>query len=220
MRRRGLIAASLGLVATSAHLCAKATPPAPTADRLATGHAVFENLVREAAALPPSERILFANVEVNRRIDFVDDAVFGESDVWLAPFESLARGQGDCEDIAIAKFFLLRAAGFDPASLRLLYARYHDVSVPGLSTAHLVAVARQPFDDPFVLDNLNLLLLPISQRSDLEPVFSFDVAHLWEGVSARSHGSSVERLPAWRHLLERMAQRGDEGIVSFPGRPH
>jgi predicted transglutaminase-like cysteine proteinase len=221
MRRRLLIAASMGLVVPAPRVSAKKSSPGEVPpDRLAIGHATFDALVREAALLPPLERIVFANVEINRRVDFIDDAVLGEGDVWLAPFETLARGHGDCEDIAIAKFFVLLAAGFDPADVRLLYARYHDLSVPGLATAHLVAIARQPFDDPFVLDNLNLLLLPISQRSDLEPVFSFDRAHLWEGAEGRAHGSSVELLPAWRHLLLRMATQHDDGIVSFPGRPH
>lgn len=220
MRRRHLIAASLGLLGPAAHICAKPSPGELPPDRLAIGHGVFDTLAREAASLPPPERIAFVNVEINRRIDFIDDAVLGESDVWLAPFESLARGLGDCEDIAIAKFFLLLAAGFAPGGVRLLYARYRDLSVPGLTTAHLVAIARQPFADPFVLDNLNLMLLPVSQRSDLEPVFSFDRAHLWEGVDGPARGSSVERLPAWRHLLQRMAREHDDGIVSFPGRPH
>jgi predicted transglutaminase-like cysteine proteinase len=221
MRRRLLIVASIGLAVRTASVSAKKSslgelPP----DRLAIGHATFDALVREAAALPPLERIVFANVEINRRIDFIDDAVLGENDVWLAPFEALARGHGDCEDIAIAKFFLLLAAGFDPTCARLLYARYHDPSIPGLTTAHLVAIAREPFDDPFVLDNLNLMLLPVSQRSDLEPVFSFDRAHVWEGVEGRVHGAAVALLPAWRHLLLRMATQHDDGIVSFPGRPH
>lgn len=224
MRRRHLIAASLGaslgLVWPATHFFAKPSPGELPPDRLAIGHGIFDALVREAASLPPLERIAFVNVEINRRVDFIDDAVFGENDVWLTPFETLARGLGDCEDIAIAKFFLLLAAGVDAAGVRLLYARYRDPSVPGLTTAHLVAIARQPFADPFVLDNLNLLLLPLSQRSDLEPVFSFDRAHLWEGADGPAHGSSPDRLPAWRRLLERMAREHDDGIISFPGRPH
>lgn len=220
MRRRRLIAALPGLVWSGTNICARASPADLPDERLAIGHATFHALVREASLLPPPERIVFANVEINRRIDFVDDAALGENDVWLTPFEALARGEGDCEDIAIAKFFLLLGAGFDPDDVRLLYALYHDHAVPGLKVPHLVAIARAPFDDPFVLDNLNLMLVPLSQRSDLEPVFSFDRAHLWEGANGPAHGSSVALLPAWRHLLSRMAKQHDDGIVSFPGRPH
>lgn len=220
MRRRTLIAAWLGLVPTATNIFANEARAESPQNRLAIGHVRFDELVREAAALPPLARIAFVNVEINRRIDFIDDAVLGEDDVWLAPFEALARGQGDCEDIAIAKFFLLLAAGFDPQAVRLLYARYHDLSVPGLATPHLVAIAGVPFDDPFVMDNLNLILLPLSQRTDLEPVFSFDRTQVWEGANGRAHGSSVALLPAWRRLLQRMAAQHDDGIVSFTGRPH
>lgn len=217
MRRRRFIAASLGLVPACAHFCARAVP---STDHLAIGHALFDALVHEAVTLPPLERIVFVNTQVNRRVDFIDDALMGDNDVWLTPFETLTRAQGDCEDIAIAKFFVLLASGFDVANVRLLYARYRDVSVPGLATPHVVALARQPFDDPLVLDNLNVMLLPVSQRPDLEAVFSFDHRQVWEGVHGPVLGAAADRLPPWRRLLQRMAGQHDEPIVSFPGRPH
>jgi predicted transglutaminase-like cysteine proteinase len=164
----------------------------------------FDDLAHDVAGLPPAEGAVFANVAINRLVVLADDLELGAVDVWQTPFELLARGRGDCEDIAIAKFFLLLAAGADPAEVRLLYARRRHPATPGRATPHVVTVARHPFADPLVLDNVNLMALPVSCRDDLEPVFSFDRAQLWAGVNGPCHGSAPERLHAWRALLARM----------------
>lgn len=202
MRRRALAFAW----AASACGVARAVPPGDApADPLAEARREYGALAHDASRLPPTERIPFVNIVVNQRVDYLTDSMFGPGDAWQTPLETLVRGRGDCEDIAITKFFLLLAAGLDPAEVRLLYALYRDLAVPGLAIPHLVAIARHPYDDPFVLDNLNLILLPLSLRSDLEPVFSFDRIHLWQSADGPLHGSSIERLPAWRRLLARVA---------------
>ena len=61
------------------------------------------------------------NSYVNARVRFVDDRVqFGVADRWLAPSETLARGRGDCEDFALAKRAMLRAAGVPDKDLYLV----------------------------------------------------------------------------------------------------
>jgi len=189
-------------IAAACAPCAAVHALAAAADDAA---ATYADLVHEAAALPMPERIVFANIVVNQRIAYVEDGVFGKTDVWQTPIETFARGCGDCEDLAIAKFFLLLDAAVDAATLRLLYARYRDLAVPGVETPHVVAIARHRSADPFVLDNLNLIVLPLSQRDDLRPIFSFDRTRLWLGLDGPARGSSTARLPAWRRLLERMA---------------
>lgn len=178
-------------------------------DSLDAARHLYDALARAAARLPMPDRIVYTNILVNRRIAYVDDTALGGNDVWQTPIESLASGRGDCEDIAIAKFFLLLAAGVEPRAVRLLYARWRDESVPGVETPHVVAVARDPFDDPFVLDNLNLIVLPLSQRGDLAPVFSFDQTDLWRGVTGARQGDAAKRLPAWRNVLARLSGQMD-----------
>lgn len=180
----------------------------PRAERRA--RADFDALAHAVAALAPAERIPFANVAINRLVVFADDAELGAVDVWQTPLETFARGRGDCEDIAIAKFFLLLAAGTDAAELRLLYARRRDAARPGHVAPHVVALARHPrhprhpLGDPLVLDNVDPALLPLSQRGDLEAVFSFDRTRLWAGVDGPCHGRAPERLRPWRELLGRV----------------
>ena len=48
----------------------------------------------------------------NTRIRFGEDiAVWGVSEYWATPLETVRQGRGDCEDIAIAKYFTLLSAG-------------------------------------------------------------------------------------------------------------
>ncbi|HET9207522.1 MAG TPA: hypothetical protein VFO28_14875, partial [Burkholderiaceae bacterium] len=105
---------------------------------------------------------------------------------------------------AIAKFFLLLAAGSPPSALRLLYARHRSLALPGVVQAHVVALARQPFVDPLALDSLNPLAVALSQRSDLEPVLSFDRDRVWLGAQGRDCGCAAARLRPWRDLLARI----------------
>ena len=165
----------------------------------------FDELAHDTAALPADERIAFANLAINRLVGYAPDDELGAVDVWLTPVETLARGRGDCEDIAIAKFFLLIAAGVAPAELRLLYSRRRSAVRPGQARAHVVTLACHSCGDPLVLDNLAPAALPVSQRGDLDAVFSFDREQIWAGVDGPCRGRAAERLRPWRDLLGRMA---------------
>jgi predicted transglutaminase-like cysteine proteinase len=167
----------------------------------------FDALAHAAADLPLPERITFANAAINRLVAYADDTETAGADHWLTPLESLALGRGDCEDIAIAKFFLLLASGADPAEVRLLYAHHRDPAAPGLSAAHVVALARHPYADPLVLDNLTLAALPVSYRTDLQPIFSFDRSQLWAGTCGAFQGRAPARLRLWRDVLARLAEQ-------------
>ena len=57
-------------------------------------------------------RIDLVNRAVNAAIRYASDyAQHGVADLWTAPLATLAAGRGDCEDYAIAKYVVLRAAG-------------------------------------------------------------------------------------------------------------
>lgn len=143
----------------------------------------------------------------NRRIEFSTDAeVWGVQDFWSSPMELLARGQGDCEDFAIAKYFTLIAAGVAPARLRMVYVR---ASTPRGVQAHMVlAYYPQPSAEPLVLDNLVTDILPASARTDLQPVFSFNADGLWQGVGRASAGDPQARLSRWRRVIQKARSEG------------
>lgn len=58
------------------------------------------------------------------------------SDFWSNAAETLSRGTGDSEDIAIAQMQILKAAGFDPKDLYISIGRRQNVG------AHIVLLAR------------------------------------------------------------------------------
>ena len=144
----------------------------------------------------------------NARIEFAtDEQAWGQVDHWASPLEALAKGRGDCEDYAIAKYFSLVAAGMPVARLRLVYVRARLDEGP--VQAHMVLAYHPPDgSDVLLLDNLVDAVLPAAQRSDLEPVFSFNSEGLWQGVGRISAGDPRLRLTRWREVLHKARAEG------------
>jgi predicted transglutaminase-like cysteine proteinase len=165
-------------------------------------------LIERAGMLEDEQRRLsLVNDFFNQRIAFRDDIdVWGRADYWASPLEALDKGRGDCEDYAIAKYFSLVAAGMPVAKLRMVYVR---AQLDGRSLAHMVlAYYAQPGAEPLILDNLRPEVRPASQRTDLQPVFSFNSEGLWQGVGQASAGDPVARLSQWRELLTKVRAEG------------
>ena len=159
------------------------------------------------------ERLARVNTFFNRRLRFDDDSVvWKEPDYWATPLESLARGAGDCEDFAIAKYASLLVAGIPSARLRLIYVRAR-IGGPQstLSQAHMV-VGYYPTPDaePLILDNLVGEIRLAGRRPDLFPVFSFTSEGLWVQGATTSSADPTARLSRWRSALQRMRSEGLE----------
>ena len=144
----------------------------------------------------------------NQRIVFSDDiSIWGQSDYWATPIETIGRGRGDCEDFAIAKYFSLLNLGIPLNKLRLVYVKALQNGPGGqIQQAHMVlAYYASPNGDPLVLDNLVSDIRPASRRTDLSPVFSFNSAGLWQGTGNQSSKSNLSR---WQDLLARARAEG------------
>lgn len=155
-------------------------------------------------------RLQAINDFFNRRIVFRDDVqVWGQIDYWASPFETMGKGEGDCEDFALAKYFSLRAVGVAASKLRLVYVRAQMGGPGGPVQAHMVlAYYAQPDAEPLILDNLISELRPASRRPDLTPVFSFNAEGLWQGTGAQSAGDPLARLSRWRDALAKARAEG------------
>lgn len=170
----------------------------------------LQALLAQAAGWGDEQRLQAVNEFFNRRVLFRDDmSVWGQVDYWASPVETLARGQGDCEDYAAAKYFSLLLAGVAPTRLRLVYVRAEMGGPGGPVQAHMVlAYYAVPEAEPLILDNLVGSIRPASRRPDLTPVFSFNAEGLWQGSSGPAAGSPVERLSRWRELLRKARDEG------------
>lgn len=153
-------------------------------------------------------QVVATNGFVNRRIEYREDTeVWGQIDYWASPLETLEKGQGDCEDFAIAKYFGLTALGVPHRKLRLVYVR---AAMGGPPVPHMVlAYYATPDADPLVLDVLVPDVKPASQRADLFPVFSFNAEGIWEGVSLSTvRGNPAERLSRWGDVMRKARAEG------------
>jgi len=112
------------------------------------------------------------NSYVNSRVRFVDDRIqFGVADRWLPASETLARGRGDCEDFALAKRAMLRAAGVADKDLYLVVLK--DLS---RRADHAVLVVRAA-GRFLVLDNGTDRIVDSSDVQDYKPVLTFTAGH-------------------------------------------
>lgn len=155
---------------------------------------------RGAARGPELELLAHVNTYMNR-IRFVDDSKhWGRDDYWATPAESVASDGGDCEDYSIAKYFLLKELGVPVARLRLTY-----VKAIKQGQAHMVlAYYPRPDAEPLVLDNLDPAVRPASQRTDLEPVYSFNDDEVW--IENRGKSGSPRQIRNWSSVIERLEQ--------------
>jgi predicted transglutaminase-like cysteine proteinase len=108
---------------------------------------------------------------------------YGVTDYWATPFEFLARDEGDCEDYAIAKYFLLKHLGIPSNKMYITY-----VGVVGYEQSHMVLTFFDtPSSEPFILDSFNEDLLLASQRKDLKPIYYFNPDVLIDGNKTSAH---------------------------------
>ena len=165
------------------------------------------DLIAEVSPQDEQARLRGINSFFNRVILYRDDQeTWGVVDYWASPLEVLYKGQGDCEDFAIAKYFSLMAAGVPSAKMRLVYVR---AEVGGTIQAHMVlAYYPQVNAEPLILDNLITDIRAASRRPDLVPVFSFNAEGLWRGVAGEQAGDPSVRLSRWRDVLSKAKAEG------------
>lgn len=171
----------------------------------------WQKLLQESTDQPAPAKLQQVNDFFNRRIRFGEDQeIWGQSDYWATPMETLGRGAGDCEDFTIAKYFTLLLLGIPEENLRLIYvqARLGGAN-SSITQAHMVlAFYPAPEAEPLILDNLINDLQPASRRPDLQPVFSFNRQGLWQGASGARGAGGPSSLSRWEQLLKRVRAEG------------
>jgi predicted transglutaminase-like cysteine proteinase len=162
---------------------------------------------RFAAALKgvsPAEQLRLVNRYVNSRVQYEDDQRrFGRADVWSSANETLRSGRGDCEDYAIAKLQLLRAAGFNEHDLYLSIV--HDLV---RRADHAVVVARAA-GHMYVLDDGTNEVLDARIVSDYRPMLTFASYGEW------THGYRIEEAPAAPALAEAGQRSRSASLLAF-----
>ncbi|WP_275096741.1 transglutaminase-like cysteine peptidase [Sedimenticola hydrogenitrophicus] len=151
-----------------------------------------------------AEKLILVNDFFNQLTYRSDLNIWGKNDYWATPVEALGKGQADCEDYSIAKYFTLREMGVPEEKMRIMYVKALE-----LDQAHMVLTYYPEAGGvPLVLDNLNGQILSADKRGDLAPVYSFNAEGLWLAKS-RGRGEKVgssSRISLWQDLKARMAR--------------
>ena len=77
------------------------------------------------AGVAEEDLMIKINNQVNKNIKYVSDwDNYGVNDYWAKPEETLKKGSGDCEDIALLKYAMLVKAGFSEKDVKVVFAVY------------------------------------------------------------------------------------------------
>lgn len=140
--------------------------------------------------------------EFFNKMQYVEDmTAWKKADFWATPLEVIIRNGGDCEDLAIAKYFTLRTLGVRSDLLRLTFVKDFKSS-----QNHMVLdyTPESPMYPPFVLDNM---LADIVARPDLTPVYSFNEDSVWSKRKLSDKLGSPMQIEHWALLQQRLQQQ-------------
>jgi predicted transglutaminase-like cysteine proteinase len=164
-------------------------------------HISWQKILRDNQHLTEFDKVRTVN-EFFNTLNFIQDDT---NNHWSTPLETVLRNGGDCEDLVIAKYFTLRASGIDPSKLRIAHMR-----APGRKLDHMVLLYRPDGNskNAIILDNLTNYTGPLSKRTDLKLVFSFNEEAIWvKDRLGKTRKTSVMGLKKWTNLQHRVSQQ-------------
>ena len=129
-----------------------------------TKWAVLALLIILIGCMPDSDvgKVRTVNSQVNSSVEWTAD----RDDEWQTLQQTKARGKGDCEDFAIAKYTLLLAKGIPSEKLKIGIGYNKGVG-------HAVTLYYDE-PDPLVLDNIIEGVKRLSQRPTLTILYTID----------------------------------------------
>lgn len=155
--------------------------------------AKITSLINCLRGLPEREILNAVNTFVNKHIEWVSDPLlYKVIDYWASPRETMKHMAGDCEDIAILKYWILMRLGLSP----VFY--YCHIRLTG--QAHIVCVC-----NGLVLDtrDINAMVIQKSWRTDLTFGYAFDNKQLW--AKGRAFAIADISMSKFKSMLRRMA---------------
>jgi len=118
---------------------------------------------------PLMEKLVLVNDYVNNFAWIADHILWNKEDYWASPFETITSSGGDCEDIAIAKYGILRMMGIPDEKLGLAYVK----NVHSRKSHMVLLYMENPEMDTVILDNEHPEVLSSKKRIDLLEVYLF-----------------------------------------------
>lgn len=152
---------------------ASVAAPAPCADPAADRcFATFwTETVAELKTLSRAAQVRRVNDLVNDMGYWSDWDVYRKADHWATPEEMFEKMGGDCEDFALFKYFLLRAAGVPAEDLRMTLVADDD-------QAHMVSLVMVG-GAPVAMDCVVLRATPPAELRQYQAVYSLSETGAW-----------------------------------------
>ena len=151
-------------------------------------HPLVLQLAQEIARLTPEQQLARIHALVGAKVRWAHDLdTMQVADLWANAGETLERGAGDSEDIAVVKMQALKAAGWNQRDLYISIGRDKRIG------AHVVLFARAP-SGFYVLDDRASRPLPQSQHASFKPVLTLGEGRSW--VHGRRIAGASGRLTA------------------------
>lgn len=130
----------------------------------------IHQIIQDSYSKPDREKLEIVNLTLNSFPWISDRNNWNAEDYWATPLETLTKFGGDCEDMAIGKFMMLRMMGVPKQNLELGY-----VKVRQAGESHMVLVwINNSKSESFVLDNLDKTVKSGKEHSDLLAIYLTD----------------------------------------------
>lgn len=133
----------------------------------------FHQLILKNQNKTNFEKLKIVNDSLNQLPWIADKAHWKSADYWATPLETIATFGGDCEDMAIVKWIMLRHLGIPKERLRLAY-----VKIKKTGKSHMVLLYLDKINVPltqanaYVLDNNISEIKKGRDRTDLLAIYA------------------------------------------------
>ena len=150
----------------------------------AAGLRSWREVATAARGKPEIEIFKTVNAYFNRWPYKLDRELYGVSEYWATPQEFMKRS-GDCEDSAIAKFFVLSDLGYANEQLRIV------ILMDRIRRLGHAVLAVYALDDILILDSLTDLIFSHKKYRHYVPQYSMNETTRWAHFYGKSNTAKL-----------------------------
>lgn len=136
-------------------------------------HPLVLAMAKTVKGLTPEQQLTAVHSQVLQKVRWAHDLdTMRVADLWANAGETLERGAGDSEDIAVVQMQVLKAAGWDPRDLYISIGREKRVGT------HIVLLARTP-SGFYVLDDRVSRPMTPREHARFTPILTLGEGKSW-----------------------------------------
>ena len=151
-------------------------------------HPLVAEIANTLRGLPPEQQLMEAHRQVLQKVRWAHDLdTMRVADLWANAGETLERGAGDSEDIAVVAMQVLKAAGWNPRDLYISIGREKKVGT------HIVLLARAPSGFYVLDDRANRAMRP-QEHARFTPILTLSEGKSW--IHGRRRYAGAARMTA------------------------